>query len=176
MKIFSLDAEVDGLYGRAFAIAVTVRQDGCELASFQGRVADAAVSDTWVRDNVLPALGNMAITHSSSQELEEAFWEFWLSQKENAVVIAHCGSPVESGLFRRCVERAPAERIWSGPFPLHEVGTLLLALGEDPASVDGYVRKYGLVVPFSGVSHHPMYDAVVAAVVWDHAVKRINSR
>lgn len=176
-KLFSLDAEVDGLYGPSFAIATTVRQDGVEVARFEGRIPDAAISDPWVQENVLPALGNMPITHSSSEELEDAFWDFWRQQGQDAIVLAHCGSPVESGLFRRCVERRLEERAFQGPYPcLHDVGTLLLALGEDPSSVDGYNKKNGIAVPFDGVAHHPMYDAAAAAVAWEHVMSRLQSR
>lgn len=176
MKIFSLDAEVDGLYGPAFAIAAVVRDGGKEIARFVGRAPDSLVTNEWVRANVLPALAGMGVTHASSEELEESFWAFWEAQKSGATCIAHVGSPVESGLFRRCVERRPAERTFNGPFPLHEVGTLLLALGEDPTSVDGYVCKHGLVVPFEGATHHPLYDALAAAVVWEHALARVTSK
>ncbi len=174
MKIFSVDAEVDGLYGPSFAIGAIVREDGREVARFSGRIPDLAVTNGWVKENVLPALVGMDVTHSSSEELEESFWEFWMTQKESSTVVAHCGSPVESGLFRRCVERKLDERQFAGPYPcLHDVGTALLALGEDPSSVDGYVAKNGIVVPFEGVSHHPMYDAATAAVAWEHAMSRL---
>ncbi|HMO19283.1 MAG TPA: hypothetical protein PKA63_14555 [Oligoflexia bacterium] len=172
-KIFSIDCEVDGLYGKSFAIAVTVRLNGEEVSQFQGRIPDEEVRDTWVRENVLPALKDMEVTHSSSEELEEAFWDFWMSQKEGSTVIAHCGSPVESGLFRRCVERKLDERQWSGPFPLHEVGTILYGIGSDPCSVDSYNKANGIEIPFAGVAHHPMYDAQSAAVAWEHAMKRV---
>ncbi len=174
MKIISCDAEVDGLYGPSFAIAATVRVDGVETARFEGRIPDSAVTDGWVQANVLPALAGMPITQSSSEELEESFWAFWQAQKEGATVMAHCGSPVESGLFRRCVERKLDERAFAGPYPcLHDVGTALLALGEDPSSVDGYNRKNGIAVPFAGVAHHPMYDATAAAAAWEHAMARL---
>ena len=174
MKIFSLDAEVDGLYGDSFGIAVTVRKDGVEVASFAGRIPDDCVRDSWVRANVLPALVEMPVTNSSSEELEEAFWRFWLQNKDGSTVVAHCGSPVESGLFRRCVERKLDERQWQGPFPcIHDVGTLLLLLGEDSASVDKYNKLNGVEVPFDGVSHHPMFDAAAAAVAWEHASARL---
>ena len=177
VKIFSLDAEADGLYGRSFAIAVTVREDGHEVAKYEGRIGDENVSNSWVREHVLPALTGMPVTHASSLELEEDFWAFWMSQKEGATVIAHCGSPVESGLFRRCVERDLASRAFAGPYPaIHDVATVLLALGEDPGSVDGYNIKNGINVPFEGVSHHPMYDAAAAAVAWEHAMLRLQSR
>lgn len=173
-KVFSFDAEVNGLYGPSFAIAVTVRQDGAEIAQFSGRVPDSVVSDGWVRDNVLPALKEMPITHSTSEELEEAFWQFWMEHKDGATVIAHCASPVETGLFRRCVERDLDARQWSGPYPaIHDVATILLLLGEEPDSVDSYNKSHGVKVPFTGATHHPMYDAVAAAICWERAFSRL---
>ncbi len=182
--IFSFDLEVDGLYGVGFAIAATVRKDGVVIDLFEGRIPDSAVSDSWVRENVLPALGDMAITHATSVELEEAFWDFYATHclvdgewglsfdSANVQVIAHCGSPVESGFFRRAIER-DGSRTFQAPLPLHEVGTLLEALNEPADSVDSYIKKHNIVVPFKGVSHHPMYDSVAAAVVWEHAMARI---
>ncbi len=166
-KILSIDAEVDGLYGMAFAIAFTVREDGEEIYSWSGRSPDHEVSDGWVRENVLPALDGMAVTHSSSIELEEAFWTEWMQHKEGCTVIAHCGSPVESGLFRRCVERDVTNRQWDAPFPLHDVATLLLMKGENPLSVDSFMKKHGIKPQFKGAAHHPMFDAVCAAQVWE---------
>lgn len=172
-KVFSVDAEVNGLYGLAFAVAATVREDGQEVAQFVGRCPIAEPVDGWVAQNVLPKLADMKVEFGSYEELEEAFWAFFQCHVENSTVIAHCASPVESGLFRRCVERRLDERAFQGPFPLHEVGTILLAVGEDPASVDNYNRKYGLEVPFVGATHHPMYDAAAAAVAWEHATARL---
>lgn len=167
MKILSIDAEVDGLYGNAFAIAITVREDGEEIYSWSGRSPNRNVHDSWVRENVLPALVGMPVTHSSSVELEEAFWAEWMQHKDGCTVITHCGSPVESGLFRRCVERDLDNRQWVAPFPLHELATLLLMKGEDPLSVDSFMKKRGIKPQFEGVAHHPMFDAVCAAQVWE---------
>lgn len=172
MKVFSFDAEVDGLYGSSLAIAATVRENGREVARFEARIPDLAVTDDWVQGNVLPALAGMPVTHSTPVEIEEAFWAFWMEHREDAVAIAHCGSPVESGLFRRCIERELGARQWNGPFPLHEVGTALLMSGEDPTSVDAYNKRHGITVPFDGVAHHPMYDAAAAAVAWEHLTKK----
>jgi hypothetical protein len=183
-RIFSVDAEVDGLYGTAFAVAVTVREDGVEIARFEARTPDEGVTNPWVRENVLPALAGWVPTHSSSEELEEAFWAFYAlhaleagewgpSPRKDVAVIAMFGSPVESGLFRRCVER-DSSRTFQGPYPLHEVGTLLLALGEEQAdSTEAYLKKYGLESEYDGVAHHPTYDAVTAAQVWEHALSRL---
>ncbi len=173
-KKFSCDAETNGLYGFVFAIGVVVFQAGVEIDRFVGRIPFRSVTNEWVKENVLPALEDMPITHQTTGELEEAFWKFWMKHREDSLVIAHCGSPVESGLFRRCVERDLVLRQWSGPFPaIDDVATLLRRLGEDPGSVDTYIQKHNLEVPFDGTSHHPLYDAFAALVVWDHAWNRL---
>ncbi len=178
MKVFSFDAETNGLYGFAFAIAVTVRKDGREIASFQGRIPDSFVTNDWVKQNILlpRALDGMPITHQTSEDLEEAFWNFWMQHRDGATAIAHCGYPVETGLCRRCVERKPDERLFQGPFPLHELETILFAVGEYPIAAEQYASNHGVVIPFAGKEHHPLYDAVVTAVVWEHACARLGVR
>jgi hypothetical protein len=171
MKIFSVDAETDGLYGKAFAIAAVVYENGVEIARFTSRISSETVRDAWVQENVLPAVAHLPVTHPDSIAMEEAFWRFWTEHQSGATAIAHIGAPVETGLFRRCVER-DASRTFQGPFPLHEVGTMLMAMGEDPSSVDAYVLRHGLEVP-GGSPHDPLYDADVAARVWTHAIARI---
>lgn len=168
MKLFSVDAEVNGLYGQAFAIAFTIREDGKEVYSWKGRCPDRYVTDWWVREVVLPALGDMVVTHDSPEALEEAFWEEWITNKGGCTVIAHCGSPVESGLFRRCVERDLSSRQWGGPYPaIHDVATMLLMKNYDPASVDAFLAEKCVECDFKGAPHHPMYDAVAAAQVFE---------
>jgi len=171
MKLLSVDAEVDGLYGMAFAIAFTVRESGKEVYSWQGRCPDSYVTDGWVMENIFPAIKDMAVDHATPEALEEAFWKEWMKHKDGCTVIAHCGSPVESGLFRRCVERDLSSRQWDAPYPaLHDVATLLLVNGEDPSSVDGYAKKAGIKPEFNGSTHHPMYDAVISAQVWESLI------
>lgn len=174
MKIFSLDAEVNGLYGPTFAIGVTVREDGQEIAQFQARLPDSAVTHSWGITRALPAISTMKVTHVTTEAMEESFWRFWMEHKDGSTVIAHCGSPVESGLYRRCVERNLEVRQWQGPYPaINDVASLLLLLGEQADSVDSYAARHNLHIPFVGEPHHPLYDSVVAAVVWEHAWKRL---
>ena len=173
MKLLSLDAEVNGLYGMAFAIAFTIRENGKEVYSWQGRCPDSYVTDGWVMENIFPAIKDMTVDHATPEALEEAFWEEWMEHKDGCTVIAHCGSPVESGLFRRCVERDLGSRQWDGPYPaMHDVATLLLMNGEDPLSVDSYAKKRGIKSEFRGSTHHPMYDAVIAAQVWESLIAK----
>jgi hypothetical protein len=56
---------------------------------------------------------------------------------------------------------------WDAPYPLLDVSGNLQQAGEDPTSVDGYVRKHGLSVgEFEGGTHNPLYDSAAAAVVY----------
>jgi hypothetical protein len=174
----SVDAEVDGLHGRAFAIAFTVRKGGKEVHSWSGRCPDRFVTDGWVREKILPTIADMPVDHADPDELEDEFFTAWLNAvgsftKDGVkpLTIAHCGYPVESGLFSRCIAMQPEERAWSGPFPLHDVATLLLAKGRNPLSVDAYLKEQGIAPEFNGATHHPMYDAVVAAQVWEDLLK-----
>ncbi len=48
-----------------------------------------------------------------------------------------------------------------------------MLVGEDPSSVDKYAKKYGIRCEFEGSPHDPMYDAVIAAQVWEHLMSRI---
>ena len=105
MKIFLCYALAEGPCGMCYAIAVLVRENGKMTASFQGKIPDSNVSDNRLQKYIRSDLEEMAITHHTGVELEEAFWEFWMAQKEGAICIAHCGSPEVSGLFTRCVAR-----------------------------------------------------------------------
>ena len=48
---------------------------------------------------------------------------------------------------------------------------MLRAKGEDPNSVDDYVKKHKLDVPFDGSPHHPLYDAIATEVAYRHLMK-----
>jgi len=173
--VFSVDAETDWLYGATFAIGVTVRWLGQEIARFVGRCPYTGANG-YVIEKILPAVEQLPMNFNSSEELEEAFWVFWLQHRENALPVAHCASPVETGLFRRCVERDLTAREWNGPYPaIHDVASLLALLGEPADSVDAYVSKWQLEVP-QGQVHDPFYDAVVSALVFEHAWRRLMSK
>lgn len=188
MKIFAVDAETDGLYGRTIAIGAV-----CGDAVFHARIPvddpkacasamgyssswrpNTHIQSDWVRENVLPVIYPIEETFATTHDLEEAFWRFYRTHATDATVIAHCGAPVEANLFRHCIE-VDEERTFQGPLPLHELGTLLLALGEEPSSDDAYVRRHGLALP-DGRAHDPLYDAKVTAMIWEHAMRRFTSQ
>jgi hypothetical protein len=168
MKIFSFDAETDGLYGPVWAIGavVTEIQHGGEfpgVAVFRGMVepTEDVVTDPWVRDHIVPVV-NLP-KYDTREDLLNAFWEFWIAHKDGAVAIADCGVPVEAGLLRACIELDVENRLWKGPAPLHELATAFLLNGYDPWETDR--RK------FAGrddlVQHDPVDDAIAAALCWD---------
>lgn len=167
-KIFSFDAETDGLYGPVWAIgAVVYDGDGRWLNTFSGQLDPAVVTDEWTREHVVPVV-DLARYHNRDQLLEY-FWRFWRHNGgDDAVAVADCGYPVETGLFRACVTFDPEGRRYQGPFPLHELSTLLWSRGLDP-KLDRYqfIDRPDL---FAGrpdlVPHNPVADAMVQGLCW----------
>ncbi len=171
-KILSFDAETNGLWGRAFAIgALVYDESGNEIARFVGRLPDSAVTDEWVRTNVLPTLSGLPVSHVDYESLLSDFAEFYKTHKTDAEVIVHVGVPVESNLLRDMHSQGCIGD-WDGPYPLMDVAGELAQAGEDPTSVDKYVGKWGLVVPDFGATHNPLYDSAVAYEVHKHLVSR----
>jgi hypothetical protein len=158
MKIFCFDAETDGLYGQVWAIGAVVLGDG-DVARFGAQVDPAVVTDPWVRKAVVPVVDLPRF--SSRDDLLNGFWAFWLAHKDGADCVADVGHPVESGLFRACVELDLPARRWDGPYPMHELATALLMAGVDP-DVDR--REYCGAADL--VRHHPVDDAMASALCW----------
>ena len=55
------------------------------------------------------------------------------------MMAAECAWPVEASFLLKCVRDDQEDRTWKGPYPLHDVATLLLAAGMDPMAT--YTRK-----------------------------------
>ncbi len=170
MKIFSFDAETNGLWGKAFSIAALVYDEqGKEIARFIGRCPIEGETNSWVAENVLPKMEDIPVSHNSYDELLADFAKFYLANKIDAHIIVHMGVPVESSLLKDMHSCGFIED-WDGPYPLIDIAGNLQQAGEDPTSVDKYVTKYGLNVP-KGNTHNPLYDSEVAAVVFAHLQK-----
>lgn len=169
-KIFSFDAETDGLWGNPFAIAAIVYEDEIETARFLSRLPDATVTDTWAIKNVLPTLTGVEVTHADYSAMLSDFAAFYLAHKDGAEVICHMGYIVEAYLLRE-MHRIGVIGDWDGPYPLYDVSGNLQAAGEDPASVDAYAKKHGLEVSDYGTTHNPLHDCEVAAQVYMHLLK-----
>jgi hypothetical protein len=163
VNLFSFDAETDGLYGEVWAIGAVVLDDNNnEVARFEGMIDSICVKDQWVIDNIVPLV--QLRMFGARHEMLEGFWSFWMRHKANALCIADYGAPVEAGLMRACVEQDREKRNWDGPYPMHELGTALLLAGLDP-DLDRrlFVGRPDLV------KHHPVHDAIAAALCWRKA-------
>ena len=148
--------------------AVVLGGDGDVAERFYARCPIAGAIDPWVRDNVLPALGDAPDTHDSPRAMRDAFWTWLSAHKSGALVVADCGWPVEAGLLSACVADDPA-RAFAGPYPLHEVASLLFAAGLDPLATHGDEVLPGR----SDEKHHPVYDAHVSALGARMALQRL---
>lgn len=168
MNIFSVDAESDGLYGDIFAIGVIAVDENHEIVGEFGGIAEAdAVKDPWVRENILPQLAGLC-EFKTRREMRDAFWAFWAKHGSDAICLADFGAPVEALLFRKCIEDDLENRMWNGPYPMHELGTVLMLAGVDPDvnrieyARAGEVRK-----------HNPADDAAVAAACYFRAMEEL---
>lgn len=174
-KIFSFDAETNGLWGQPFSIAVLVYdENGKETARFVGRCPIEGEVDGFVAEKVLPQMEGIKESHDSYGSLLSDFAEFYLREKKDATVIAHMAIPVESGLLRDMHSREVIGD-WDGPFPLIDISGCLDQAGEDPTSCDGYANKHGVAVDpaeFAGGTHNPLFDSAQAAAVYRHLLGR----
>lgn len=171
-KIFSFDAETNGLWGQAFALgALVYDENGAEVARFVGRLPDTEVTDGWVRENVLPKIIDIAVTHPDYKSLLADFAKFYMANKADADVLVHMGYIVETKILRD-MHDAGLIGEWDGPYPLYDVSGNLQAAGADPTSVDKFAAEHGLAVgEFAGGTHNPLYDSAVAAAVYRYLLK-----
>lgn len=170
-KIFSLDGETNGLWGKAYAIGAIVYENGTEVERFVARLPDEAITDSWSRENVLPKIGGMAVTHDTYEDLIAAFARFYMAHKSDADIIVHMGYIVESRIF---LDMHTLGMIgdWDGPLPLFDLSGNLQAAGADPTSIDRYALEHGISVgEFEGGTHNPLYDAAITAAVYMALVK-----
>jgi hypothetical protein len=176
-KVFSFDAETNGLWGQAFAIgALVYDENGAEIARFVGRLPDTEVTDLWVKTNVLPKIGGIPVTHKSYYQLLLDFANFYKANKGGADIVVHMGYIVEAKIIRDMQERGFIGDL-DGPYPLYDVSGNLQAVGADPTSVDKFAREHGLDVGVGtdivGGTHNPLWDSAVTAAVYRHLVGQI---
>lgn len=166
-NILSIDAETNGLWGNAFAIAAILADgDGKILNTFVGRCPILEPTNTWVAENVLPQMEGIPETHKSYQELLKNFCEFYLANKESAEIIVHMGVPVESRLFLDA-HNFGFIGDWDAPFPLIDIS----AIPEISTSVDSYCKKHNISTDpatMQGGTHNPLFDATQALRAWVH--------
>jgi len=174
MKVFSFDAETNGLWENAFAISAAVYEDGKLVADFTAYLGPEGVTDGWVRDNVLPKLEGLAKTHNSYDQMLADFAEFYKANKADADIITHMGVPVEAKVLIDMHQKSMIGD-WDGPYPMIDVAGALKAKGFNPTSVDSYNKEFNLMEGRSEAeglaTHHPLYDSVAAAICYIHLLQ-----
>lgn len=155
-KLLSFDLETNGLHGSAFAVgAVLMGYDGTVLESFSARCEIVGEVDEWVQKNVLPVIDDMPITCKSYKELRDAFWQWYVNTEPKAdYVLVSNGYPVEYKFLQECQQDNLEERYWQHPFPILDLASLLVQIGQKPK-----LHTTGAYTP-----HHPLDDAKVAAM------------
>ena len=164
-----IDAETDGLYGEFISIAMVATDSiGNELAySYMGvSNPEKHIKDQWVRENVLPILGEYE-EYEDEHSLLEAFWSFWRAHASDAYVITDVMHPVESRLFTSCVMHDVKERSFQGPFPILDLSSMLYAIGLDPLMPRKSLYPNSDV---EGELHNALYDARLMAAIWKKIV------
>lgn len=178
-RIISIDAETNGLWGRAFMIAGVAYDDGREVSRFVGRCPIDGEVNSWVAENVLPQLKQVPVTHADYDELLKAFidwhqqfpqWNSW-DRQDGYQTLWHMGHVVEVALFRHARERLYIGD-FDAPYVPIELATLLQSRGFRPDSVDEYIKTHNLPTPdVDGGTHNALYDAIAAATVYFDLVK-----
>lgn len=168
---FVFDVESVGLYGEGFAVGGGVYFNGtaqsefqfcCPLEEAQGSDEDRA----WVKEHV-PV---MAVTHRTPKGVREAFWDAWeMAQKRypGIKMAGECIYPVEAGFVTACINDDKEERLWKGPYPLHDAATAMLMAGFDP--MKRYTRTES-----EKPAHDPLADARQSARLLTTAIQKIS--
>jgi hypothetical protein len=170
---FVFDVESIGLHGQAFAVAGGVYdRDGNSLHEFAYHCrpdrADGEFSDReWVAANVTTCEQSIASIYP--QGVRTQFWGEWLDAKEKwpgITMAVECGWPVEARFLNECIDDDRGERNWSGPYPMHEIASIMLAAGMDPMAT--YERR-----PNELPAHEPLADARQSARLLGIALKSL---
>lgn len=152
------DVESVGLHGEGFAVGfVVVNRQGVELecglmACHPDRAAGDPEDREWVSKNI-PLLPMLRTALLSPFHVRDAFWVKWQEWKlKGALLVADCCWPVEARFLIACVADDPSNRKWRGPYPLHDLASILLAAGKDPTQK--FERKENELP-----EHNPLADA-----------------
>lgn len=165
---FIWDGESVGLHGKGYAVAggiydlkgAAVREFAyhTDLRKEDGRLqARGEEDEVWCRHHV--KIPPESIYKPHGPLVIQALWGEWSRAREEhpgILMMVECGWPVEARLLCRMIDQSPAERWWDGPYPLHEIATVMLCAGLDP--MDKWER-----LPNELPEHNPQGDARLSA-------------
>jgi hypothetical protein len=163
------DVESVGLHGEGFAAGWVVVDDmggrlgGACYACDPNEAKGHDVDRKWVAKNIpVPHVGYNCRT---PKQVRDEFWRAWSFAKDKgAMLVADCAWPVEARFLIACIEDDANVRNWNGPYPLIDVGSVLLAKGKDPL---GKFPRLAGELP----EHDPFCDAKQSARIFIEALK-----
>lgn len=165
---FVFDVESVGLHGDGFAVAGGVYCDnGSALREFQFSCPTLECEGTQAdREWVFANCPQLAITHRTPKAMRQGFRKQWiLAKNEGALMAADCPWPVEAKFLEACIEDDKIARNWEGPYPLIDIGSVLLGGGMDPL---GKYSRTASELP----EHDPLADARQSARLLATALAR----
>ena len=171
MKKFIFGVESIGLHGEGFAVAGGVYSEhGSCLREFAYHCnpdeADGnSVDREWVENNV--TICKSSILLPNPDHVRTHFWREWIAAKEEgALMFVECGWPVEAAFLEACVRRNRALYNWLGPYPMHEIASVMLVAGMNPMAT--YER-----LPHELPAHEPLADSRLSARLLHQALTSI---
>jgi hypothetical protein len=170
---FVFDVESIGLHGEGYAVGGGVYQsDGtihgeflfsCPPSEARGETKNRA----WVEKNIPP----LAITHPIPEGVRREFWRRLKREREKhpgLIICAECLWPVESRFIAQCISDDQHCREFEGPYPFHDIASILLAAGMDPLGT--YDRETDELP-----NHNPLCDARQSARLMRQALREIEA-
>jgi hypothetical protein len=170
---FVFDVESIGLHGEGFAVAGGIYDEKgkcVDLSEFcyscpPGNAQGIQEDRDWVHANV----PSIEITHDYPKEVRFAFWKEWKkAKKAGAIMFAECGWPVEARFLCKCIDDHDPSHRFDGPYPFHEISTVMACAGMDPMAT--YERIEG-----ETSVHNPMCDVRQSARLLSIALKKLKS-
>ena len=84
-----------------------------------------------------------------------------------AAMFVECGWPVEARFLNACIEDHLETRNWEGPYPLHEIATMMLSAGMNPMKT---YERYDEELP----AHEPLADSRLSARLLFMALQKLS--
>ncbi len=165
MNVLSFDVESNGLHGDAFSVAGVLMAPGRQILSqFVGRCPIVGPVDSWVAENVLEPMKEIAETHQTAKAMRSDFWDWYIAAKAGTdFIVAANPYPVEARFLIACQEDDLPNRGDSHPFPYYDLSSMLFSLGAvTPEERRAFVAA--ALGDAAGEAHNPLWDATAAAI------------
>jgi hypothetical protein len=174
---FIFDVESVGLHGEAFAVAAQVfdamgepiqGEGGWWHSTNRDNAVGTKENRDWIEKNVPP----IKTSKLTGRDLRDFFWDSWHEAKSRypgVVMAAECVWPVETNFLSACVADNPVQRQFEGPYPLHDIASIMMAAGMDPMATYERVHEEKDIYP----AHHPLGDVKHSAWCLNAALQRL---